>query len=199
MHMGILLIILTIINKCISIQIKYNNENINKVCKYKAINILTCIDTDGLKCIRKNNYLSKYPIFCYNKTIYYIKNSAIYNIYNRSLKLYNIRNSYKLYTNNIMLINYEQNNFNIKYTSGIYITYYYIVPFIEYLLINNTFNNIILKKSIKKNIIYKNGSIILNINKHKMNDKYLLTLLIIFIPLLLFILLIILHIFILIS
>ncbi|CCU55769.1 unknown similar to AMEV159 [Choristoneura biennis entomopoxvirus] len=194
MHMSILLIILTIINKCISIQIKYNNENINKVCKYKAINILTCIDTDKLTCIRNNKYLSKYPIFCYNETIYYINNSVIYNIYNRPLKLYNIRNPYKLYTNNIISIDYKQYNFNIKYTSGIYITYYYVVPFVEYLLINNTYNNIIIKKSIKKN-----GSIILNINKHKMNDKYLLMLLIIFVPLILFILLIIVHIFILIS
>ncbi|CCU56393.1 unknown similar to AMEV159 [Mythimna separata entomopoxvirus 'L'] len=202
-----LLLSLTVI-KCEHINIRLYNKNISSLCNdSNAINILTCIDINNYKCLKKYNsstiieynvknksdiiihrninYIKKYPIFCYNNTIYYINNSFIYNINNNSIKLYYLQKNI-LFTNNIKYINYNSYYFDIKYISGVSIRYYYIIPFIEYLLQYNIFENIKLKYVIKKYIYYTNNKIYLFDSNTQMINKGLKLLFILLSPLLLY-------------
>ncbi|AAG02865.1 hypothetical protein AMV159 [Betaentomopoxvirus amoorei] len=200
MYINIILIYILIITNSNCIKLKFNNKYI---CNdTNVINILTCIDKESICCLKKynnsiisdnnisyvnKNFIAKYPIFCYNNIIYFIKNSAIYNIYNKTIKLFNLTNEYKLSTNNIALINYNNYSFDIRYKSGLYIKYDYIIPFIKYLTKRTRFENLKLKKSILNNMIYINGSILLNNKPIVNNKKYTYIILIMCMPLIILI------------
>ncbi|CCU55496.1 unknown similar to AMEV159 [Adoxophyes honmai entomopoxvirus 'L'] len=202
----LLIVYLIYINNVNAINVKYNDVNVNNLCDdVNIINILTCIDNNKIKCFKKQNstiigyikgyklntkiynnlkHILQYPIFCYKNNIYYINDSIIYdNVNNKFIYLHD---EYKLLTTNIIMLNYNDNNFSIKYKSGIYLKYYYVIPFITHLLKNNTYNNIILKKKIKDSICVKNNIALLNNIKKNLSSYNANLFIIIFIPIILF-------------